>query len=1008
MRVASLALATGFSLRLLGQSCITFTGPEMATLHTTTGITGLSRQTDGSYTAFSGPGFQPYSITSVTSNFQNYIGSCVPPPTTTGPATVTVSPPAIGTAWQVAAFNYFSAGPSLPGAAETGTPAPQPFVTVGVLQSGSVNLTSYPIPNGAFTVGTADFNNDGKADLAVLYSSNFASSNPSNGGVSILLGRGDGTFQPAVNYPVAVSVTNATIADFNGDGKMDIAVGSTNPGTVTILMGNGDGTFRTGRAITTLPGQPLQVLAADFNADGKMDLAVASSMSQTCTVSILAGNGDGTFAAPQTSPAGTSTFCSYLAAGDFNKDGKLDLAVTDALSSLVYVLLGDGAGTFGAPTPYSTTYFPSSLVLTDFDHDGNLDIVTGTGSPGMIVWNFGSSSIAVLLGNGDGTFRGGPVYPTSSAPLSIAAADLNGDGKPDLITANQSANNLTILMNQGNGKFSAAAPYSLNSANESPGPTALAVADFNGDGKADLAVARSSGGIAVAFGNGNGTFQAPTNYATGIDSVSLAAGDLNGDGKPDLVVANEGNIQSFGTDSGSVSILLSSGGGGFKAATNIPVGIAPDFVVLQDVNGDGKLDLVVVDYGVPQGSSTAANPGGVSVLIGNGDGTFKPAVSYPAMNHPTAAAAGDVDGDGKPDLVVTTTDANFNGMVGVYRGNGDGTFKNPVFYPGAFGMTEVVITDLNGDGKADLLLASCCGATQPAYLLGNGDGTFQQLVYFNGQSPYFLAVADYNGDGKPDVALANQGTNSSGYVTVLLNTTQKSTFVTKLATAGQVEPFAPNAIVAAYGTNLAVGTQPATTLPLQTSLDGTTVSVTDSAGVPRFAYLFYVSPAQVNYDIPDGTAPGTATVTITNKNGVVQTATIEIGTVSPGLFFLDASGLVAALVLPVVDGKQQSLQQVYQLNASGQVVPLPINVAAKNSQFYLEMYGTGIRNAKNVTVTVGNMSVPILYSGKTPDYAGEDQVNIGPLPAALAGKGSVDIILTADGQAANTVNVTIQ
>jgi len=232
-------------------------------------------------------------------------------------------------------------------------------------------------------------------------------------------------------------------------------------------------------------------------------------------------------------------------------------------------------------------------------------------------------------------------------------------------------------------------------------------------------------------------------------------------------------------------------------------------------------------------------------------------------------------------------------------------------------------------------------------------------------------------------------------------------FTVALSTAGQVEPFAAQSIVSAYGTNLATGTASASSLPIPTSLDGTTVTVTDSAGAARLAPLFYVSPAQVNCEIPAGTATGTATVSIQNQNGTIQTATIQIGNVSPGLFALNGSGLVAAWVLPVISGVQQPLQPVYQIS-SGSVVPLPINLGPSTEQVYLEMYGTGIRNANSVTALVGGLSVPVLYGGPAPGFAGEDQVNVGPVPQSLTGAGSVNIVLTAGGQAANTVNVTMQ
>jgi uncharacterized protein (TIGR03437 family) len=231
--------------------------------------------------------------------------------------------------------------------------------------------------------------------------------------------------------------------------------------------------------------------------------------------------------------------------------------------------------------------------------------------------------------------------------------------------------------------------------------------------------------------------------------------------------------------------------------------------------------------------------------------------------------------------------------------------------------------------------------------------------------------------------------------------------VVTLAPAGQVEAFAAESIMSVYGVNLASGTVQAATLPLPISLDGNSVTVTDSAGVARPAPLYFVSSGQINFEIPAGTAAGTATVTFQNQNGTIQSTTILIGSVSPGIFALNGSGLAAALALPVFSGVQQSLQPVWQL-ASGSVVALPVNLGPSTEQVYLELYGTGFRNAKNFTATVGGLSVPVLGAAATAQFVGEDQVNIGPLPPSLAGKGIVNIVITADGQASNTVNVTIQ
>lgn len=231
-------------------------------------------------------------------------------------------------------------------------------------------------------------------------------------------------------------------------------------------------------------------------------------------------------------------------------------------------------------------------------------------------------------------------------------------------------------------------------------------------------------------------------------------------------------------------------------------------------------------------------------------------------------------------------------------------------------------------------------------------------------------------------------------------------FIVKSATAGQIEPFAAGSIVAAYGVDFAAGAAHAT-LPLGTALAGVTVTVTDSAGATRAALLFYVSPTQINWEIPDGAASGAAAVTIANTNGTSQKGAIQIGRVSPGLFELNTAGLAAAWVLPVISGIAQNLQAVYQPNPGG-VIPLPISLGTAGAQIYLELYGTGIRYAKNVSVTVGGIGVPVLYAGAAPGYSGEDQVNVGPLPQSLAGQGAVNILLTADGQTANAVNLTIQ
>ena len=342
-----------------------------------------------------------------------------------------------------------------------------------------------------------------------------------------------------------------------------------------------------------------------------------------------------------------------------------------------------------------------------------------------------------------------------------------------------------------------------------------------------------------------------------------------------------------------------------------------------------------------------------------------------------------------------------NGNVYIIGQTGGVSFPmvNPVEPTPTGGSQQVLIAELDPAG-ANLLFSTTIGSdglhtAEPAGLAVDAGGN----IYLAG---------NHIGPGLITTTGAFQPTVSDsmccyhGFVAKIVTSP-----TVRSATAGQIEPFAAESIVAAYGSELATGTATATTIPLSTSLNGNTVTVTDSAAVARSAPLFYVSPLQINFEIPAGTATGLATVTFQNQNGTSQSSAIQIGSVSPGVFDLTGAGLVAAWVLPVISGVQQPLQPVYQI-ANGSLVPLPINLGPSTEQVYLEMYGTGVRNGKNVTVTVGNLSVPVLYAGAAPGYAGEDQVNIGPLPPALAGQGSVNIVLTADGQQANVVTVTIQ
>jgi uncharacterized protein (TIGR03437 family) len=382
------------------------------------------------------------------------------------------------------------------------------------------------------------------------------------------------------------------------------------------------------------------------------------------------------------------------------------------------------------------------------------------------------------------------------------------------------------------------------------------------------------------------------------------------------------------------------------------------------------------------------------------------AAAHVTKLNPTGSAivwstfVGDAKGDAS-DAVFFTGPIQLDGTGNIYITGQVGTgfpMINPVEPTATGGDQQVLVAELDPTGSK-LLFSTTIGSnglntTEPAGLAVDSAGDI--YLAGNNAGPNLITTP-----GAFQTTASNSGCCYHGFVVKIGGLT------VTLAPAGQIEPVAAESIISVYGTELATGTVVATTVPVPISLDGNTVTVTDSDGIARQAPLYFVSPSQINFEIPTGTAMGTATVTIQNQNGTTQSAVIQIGSVSPGIFELNGSGLVAAWVLPVISGAQQPLLPVWQVVAGG-VVPLAVSLGPSTEQIYLEMYGTGIRNAKTVTVTMGGLSVPVLYYGAAPGYAGEDQVNIGPLPAALAGQGSVKIGLAADGQQANAVTVTIQ
>jgi len=338
---------------------------------------------------------------------------------------------------------------------------------------------------------------------------------------------------PAVGQNPSSVVT----ADFNGDGIPDFAVLNELGHSITILLGKGDGTFQAATNTLQLSSQgsgPLMAVVGDFNRDGNADLAVV--MGNSSTIAVFLGHGDGTFA-PAILNSQAASVSYLLVVADFNGDGIEDLAVenSNSGSGSISILLGNGDGTFNASTVVvSGIISPADLVEADFNGDGIPDLAFVNGGV--------PSSVVVLLGNGDGTFKTLPAVSTPGYLTYIAVGDFNQDGKPDIFAF--AANGTTTLLGNGDGTFSAAAGAQPII---SPTPQGIAVADFNGDGKPDIALLfQDVSTVYTLPGNGDGTFGAAVTIPlpAGAEPSAIVAGDWNGDGIPDLATANE-NLNSI-------------------------------------------------------------------------------------------------------------------------------------------------------------------------------------------------------------------------------------------------------------------------------------------------------------------------------------------------------------------------------------------------------------------------------------------------------------------------------
>ena len=425
---------------------------------------------------------------------------------------------------------------------------------------------------------------------------------------------------PLINQPLVPAST------VPGGGGFTLTVNGTGFVSSSVVKWNGSSrttTFVNGTRLTA------SIPASDLAAPGTASVAVVNPApgGGTSNVAFFHVTLPTSSVSFSRSDLSVGTGPETLTAGDFNRDGKLDLAVATGSNTTMSVLLGNGDGTFQGPVNYATSS-PGAPITRDFNGDGNLDLA-----------GLGINQVSVLLGNGDGTFQSSVYSGTGNGAYWLVAGDFNGDGKLDVANSNASDSTVSVLL-----------------------------------------------------GNGDGTFQTHVDYGTGDEPRVPTVGDFNQDNNLDLAAVN------FGGFSGTtVSVLLGNGDGTFQPKVDYATDQAPLSVTTADFNGDGKLDLAV-DNSCGH-SSPCGRPGTVSILLGNGDGTFSPRVDYDASQFPYTVAEGDFNGDGKLDLTLTNLDSN---TVSILLGNGDGTFQTQVEFATGVGPVGVVTGDFNGDGRMDI------------------------------------------------------------------------------------------------------------------------------------------------------------------------------------------------------------------------------------------------------------------------------------------------------------------
>lgn len=654
-----------------------------------------------------------------------------------------------------------------------GTFAPQSTVPLG----------SLPV-----SVTLGDVNADGNLDMLVPY--NYGNY------VSILLGDGTGAFAAPSSYATGAAPYSAALGDFDGDNDLDLVVANNYGASVSFYFNAGDGSFSQ-QTYAAVGNHPAVAALADVNNDGFVDILTPDAPDGA--VSILLGLGNGSFR-PRVIVA-VGDWPTDIAFGDVNGDGALDFVTSNFNGNDVSILLGDGLGGFAAGLQASVGPGPLSVELADLDGDGALDIVTS---------NFTGASVSVLLGNGDGTFAPQTTASVGADPRYLAVGDLNNDNRPDIVVPNDGSNSVSVLLNTPN--VQAGPAYTIVPPPSGGAPVLTAASD---SGAADNLTKIAAPSFAVALDAtaivgdtvelwlDGAPLSHPASHvidaadvAAGFVTLTVTAGDLGADGVKNIS-AHFSDPLGQSTTSAALAVTLDT-----RLPTATMPAPFPDVVatgttlhyavvfsenvsgvdvgdfVLSGANADAAITgvqqgfdaahyVVTVDPGASAGAVQLALAGaGIVDAAGNffytGGGVFASAATMGAGDHPRGVSVGDLNGDGRNDIVAANAYSN---DLSIYTGNADGSFAaQPNLATGSW-PHAVAIADVDDDGDLDLAVPSYNDSNIEIFL-NDGSGGFTQT--WSGavdKGPIDLTFADLNGDSILDIATANQAAAS---VSILL------------------------------------------------------------------------------------------------------------------------------------------------------------------------------------------------------------------------------------------------